>query len=96
MPTMQQPVHPGAIIQQEILEPLGLSVSEAAAVLGVARPTLSRLLNQRSALSPEMAIRVEKAFGPRADHLMRVQLAHDIAAVRDRADTIEVKRYEPA
>lgn len=93
---MHNPAHPGPIIRHEVLEPLGLTVANAAQVLGVARPTLSNLLNCRAALTPEMAIRIEKAFGPKADHLLRVQLAHDLAEVRRRQDQIKVDRYEPA
>ena len=93
---MKAPVHPGVIIRDEVLSPLELSVTAAAAVLGVARPTLSNLLNGRAALSPEMAIRVEKAFGPKADHLLRVQLAFDLAQVRAREREIRVERYRPA
>ena len=93
---MKNPSHPGSIVRHEVLEPLGLSVTDAAEVLGVARPTLSNLLNGRASLTPEMAIRIEKAFGPQADHLLRVQLAYDLAAVRRRQDQIEVDRYEPA
>jgi len=93
---MNNPTHPGPIVRHEVLEPLGLSVTDAARVPGVARPTLSNLLNARAALTPEMAIRIEKAFGPKADHLLRVQLAYDLAEVRRRQDEIQVERYEPA
>lgn len=93
---MKTPAHPGTIVRDEVLEPLGLSVTAAAAALGVARPTLSNLLNARAALSPEMAIRIEKAFGPKANHLLRVQLAYDLARVREREGEIRVERYEPA
>ena len=79
---MHVPSHPGEIIREEVLTPLGLDVTRGAAVLGVTRTTLSRLLNERSALSPEMALRIEKAFGPRADHLMRIQLGYDMARAR--------------
>ncbi len=92
---MKNPAHPGAIIREEVLAPLDLNVT-AAAALGVARPTLSNVLNARAALSPEMAIRIEKAFGPKADHLLRVQLAYDLAQVRRRESEILVERYEPA
>jgi addiction module HigA family antidote len=92
---MKAPAHPGTILRDELLEPLGLSVTAAAAALGVARPTLSNVLNARAALSPEMALRVEKAFGPRAEHLLRVQLAHDLAKLRERAGAIRVERYRP-
>ena len=93
---MQDPAHPGPIVRHEILKPLGLSVTAAAEVLGVARSTLSNMLNGRAALTPEIAIRIEKAFGPKADHLLRVQLTFDVAEVRRRQDQIAVERYEPA
>ena len=93
---MHSPSHPGEIIKEEVIRPLGLNVTRAADVLGVTRPALSRLLNEKAALSPEMAIRIEKAFGPNADHLMRIQLSHDMARVRRRAGDIAVRRYDPA
>jgi addiction module HigA family antidote len=77
----------------EILEPFGLSVTEAARVLGVTRAALSALVNGRASLSPDMALRVEKAFGPKMDTLMRMQVSYDIAAARNRAREIKVKRY---
>jgi addiction module HigA family antidote len=77
----------------EVIEPLGLSVTKAAAILGVTRPALSALLNRRAALSPEMALRLEKAFGPKMDTLLRMQTAFEIAAARDREANIKVKRY---
>jgi addiction module HigA family antidote len=92
---MRAPAHPGSIVRDEVLDPLGLSVTAAAAALGVARPTLSNVLNARASLSPEMAIRIEKAFGPKVDHLLRVQLAYDLAQVRQREGDIQVQRYEP-
>ena len=92
---MKKPARPGAIIRDEVLEPLGLSVTAAAAALGVARPTLSNLLNGKAALSPEMAIRIEKAFGPKADHLLRVQLAYDLAQARKREASMKVAPYRP-
>jgi addiction module HigA family antidote len=79
----------------EIIEPLGLSVTEAARILGVTRPALSALLNARAALSPEMALRVEKAFGPKTGTLLRMQTAFEIAEVRQKAGKIAVKRYVP-
>ena len=93
---MKHPAHPGTIIRDEVLVPLGLSVTAAAAALGVARPTLSNLLNARASLSPEMAVRVEKAFGPKADHLLRAQLAYDLARIRERQDEINIPPYTPA
>jgi addiction module HigA family antidote len=77
----------------EVIEPLGLSVTQAAKVLGVTRPALSALLNGRAALSPEMALRVEKAFGPKMDTLLRMQTAYEISETRDREAGIRVKRY---
>jgi antitoxin HigA-1 len=88
-----RPAHPGQFIRTEILEPLELSVTRAATILGVTRPALSALLNGRASLSPDMALRIEKAFGPKMDTLLRMQTAYDIAAARDRAGDIRVKRY---
>ena len=90
---MKNPPHPGALIRHEVLAPLKLSVTDAAKALRVTRPALSRMLNGRSALTLEMALRVEKAFGPKMDHLMRMQLAHDLARTRGRAHEIEVERF---
>jgi addiction module HigA family antidote len=77
----------------EVIEPLGLSVTQAAKVLGVSRPALSALLNARAALSADMALRIEKAFGPKMDTLLRMQTAYEIAEARDREAGIRVKRY---
>lgn len=93
---MHAPSHPGEIIRDEVLEPLSLDVTGAADALGVARPTLSKLLNKRASLTPEMALRIEKAFGPKADHLMRMQLNFDMAAARQRAGDINVQPYDAA
>lgn len=98
--TMHSPAHPGEMIREEVLNPLDLDVTKAAVVLGVTRPALSRLLNEKAALSPEMALRIEKAFGPRADHLMRIQLAYDMARAREKAVNLQVSteyaQREPA
>ena len=83
-------------MRREVIEPLGLTVSDAAAILGVSRQALSLLLNERTDLSSEMALRIEKAFGPKMDHLMRMQLVFDLAKQRERESTLKVKRYEPA
>ena len=88
--TMHSPAHPGEMIREEVLNPLGLDVTKSAAVLGVTRPALSRVLNEKAALSPEMALRIEKAFGPKADHLMRIQLAYDMARARKNAGQLQV------
>src|SRR6202007_3099285 len=90
---MKNPSHPGEVIYWGILEPLDLSISKAADILGVRRATLSAVINARSALSPDLALRVEKAFGPTVDHLLRIQAAYDAAQVRKRAKGIKVKRY---
>jgi addiction module HigA family antidote len=90
---MKCPAHPGKFIRTEVIEPLELSVTEAATVLGVTRPALSALLNGRASLSPEMALRIEKAFGLNMDTLLRIQTAYDAAETRERADEIKVKRY---
>ena len=82
--TMREPAHPGEIVREEVLRPLALSVTNAARALGVTRQSLSALLNERAALSPEMALRLEAAFGVKADLMMRVQLSHSMAEVRAR------------
>ncbi len=93
---MKNPPHPGDLIRTEIVEALGLSVSKAADILKVRRATLSDLLHGKSALTPEMALRIEKAFGPDMDHLLRMQLAYDVARTRQFASAISIKRYVPA
>ncbi len=88
------------MIREEVLNPLDLDVTKAASVLGDTRPALSRVLNEKAALSPEMALRIEQAFGPKADHLMRIQLAYDMARAREKAGQLQVSteyaRREPA
>jgi len=78
------------------MEPLGLSVTAAAKVLRVSRPALSSLLNGKADLSGDMALRIEKAFGPKMDTLMRIQSAYDIARTRKRQSKIRVRRYRGA
>ena len=90
---MKNPAHPGGFVKSEIIEPLGLSVTSAAQVLGVTRAALSAVLNERAHLSPEMALRVEKAFGVSMDTLMRMQNSYDIAQTRKRAGEINVTRF---
>ena len=90
---MLNPVHPGQFLRTEIVEAYGLSVTETAKALGVARPTLSSLLNVKADLSGDMAIRFEKAFGVDMETLMRMQNSYDIAQARSRAKQIRVKRY---
>ena len=91
---MKNPAHPGGFVKSEIMEPLGLSVTNAAQALGVTRAALSALLNERARLSPEMALRLEKAFGVSMDTLMRMQNSYDIARTRKRAAEIKVARYQ--
>lgn len=79
---MKNPPHPGRSIKDACLDPLGLSVTEAADGLGIARHTLSRVLNGRAGISPEMAIRLEKAGWSNADHWLRLQVAYDLAQAR--------------
>ena len=93
MMRMARPAHPGQFIRMEVIEPLNLSVTQAAKVLGVTRSALSALLNGRAALSPDMALRIEKAFGPKMDTLLRMQTAYEIAEARDREADIKVNRY---
>jgi antitoxin HigA-1 len=90
---MKNPPHVGRIIESGILEPLGLTITKAASVLGVRRATLSDLINGKAALTAEMAMRIHKAFGPEVDHLLRMQVAYDVAQVRKRAKNIKVRRY---
>ena len=92
---MKNPLHPGLSVRLNCLEPLGLSVSEGAKVLGVSRTTLSRLINARSGISPEMAIRLSKAFGSTPGAWIRMQADYDIAQADAHADEIDVRRYEP-
>ena len=89
------PPHPGDFIRTELLEEMGISVTRAAEILGVRRATLSALLNGNASLSPEMALRVEKAFGLGMDLMLRMQAWHDAVRMRARADEIAVERYEP-
>jgi addiction module HigA family antidote len=93
---MKNPPHPGSLIKTEVLEVLGLSVSKAAEILQVRRATLSDLLNGKSALTPDMALRIEKAFGPEMDHLLRMQLAYDVSKTREHVKDIPIERYVPA
>jgi len=93
---MKNPPHPGDLIRTEIVEALGLNISRAAGILQVRRATLSDLLHGKAALTPEMALRIEKAFGPDMNHLLRMQLAYDVAKTRERERDIAVARYVPA
>jgi addiction module HigA family antidote len=90
---MKNPPHVGGLIRRQVIEPLGLTVTEAAKVLGVGRQALSSLLNEKTALTTKMGLRVEQAFGPKMEHLMRMQLAFDLAQARKAERGVRVKRY---
>ncbi len=90
--SMKNPPHPGDFIRTEIIDPANLSVTAAAEALGVSRPALSSLLNGRSDLSGDMALRIEKVFGVKMDTLMRLQSSYDIAQTRKREKLIHVRR----
>ena len=92
---MIDPPHPGRSVRENCLEPLGLSVTEAARVLGVARHTLSRVLNGHAAISPEMALRLEKAGWSNAEFWLRRQTTYDLVQARKDQDRIHAQRYWP-
>jgi len=89
---MKNPPHPGRSIRNACLEPLGLSVTEGAKVLGVTRQALNNVVNGKSGVSPEMAIRLAKAFGSTAETWLRMQLAYDLAAALKDESKIKVRR----
>ena len=93
---MKNPPHPGDLIGTEIVEALGLKVSQAARILKVSRAALSDLLHGRTAMTPEMALRIEKAFGPDMSLLLRMQVSYDVARMRKHSRRIAVERYVPA
>ena len=92
---MKNPPHPGLSVRLNCLEPFSLSVTEGAKVLGVSRTTFSRLINGQAGVSPDMAIRLSKAFGATPDIWIRMQAAYDLAQARQHEASIKVKRYEP-
>lgn len=89
---MKNPPHPGLTVRHDCLEPLGLTVTEGAKVLGVTRQALNNLLNGKSGISPEMAVRLAKAFGSSAETWLGIQLDYDLAQVRRRENEISVRR----
>ena len=93
--TMNSPPHPGRSIRENCLIPLGLNITEAAKILGVARHTLSRVLNGHAAISPEMAIRLEKAGWSNAEFWLRRQTTYDLVQARKGENRINVERYRP-
>jgi addiction module HigA family antidote len=93
---MKNPPHPGFSVRHDCLEPLGLSVTKAAKKLGISRKQLSAIVNGHSGISPEMAIRLDKAFGGSADNWFRLQAAYDLAQAKKTANRIKVERLSPA
>jgi addiction module HigA family antidote len=91
---MKNPPHPGGVVLRQCIEPLGVSITNAAAALGVTRTTLSELVNGKRGISPEMAVRLEKVFGGSAESWLVQQAQYDLALVRP--DRIKLKRLEPA
>ncbi|MFZ3265794.1 MAG: HigA family addiction module antitoxin [Terriglobales bacterium] len=89
---MKNPAHPGRIVKSACLEPLGLSVTEGAKVLGVTRQTLNNVIHGKSGISPEMALRLTKAFGSTAETWLRMQVAYDLAQARKNESKIKVRR----
>ena len=89
---MKNPPHPGLSVRHDCLEPLNLSVTEAARKLGVSRKQLSEIVNCRSGISPEMAIRLDKVFGGGADTWYRLQATYNLAQAMKTADQIEVEK----
>ena len=92
--TMKDPPHPGAVVLQECIEPLGLTITDAAAALGVTRTTLSELVNGKRGISPEMAVRLSKVFGGTEDGWLVQQAQYELAQVR--RDRIKLKRLQLA
>ena len=90
---MKNPPHPGPFVLRQCIEPLGLSITEAAAALGVTRTTLSELVNAKRGISPEMAVRLSKVFGGSAESWITQQAHYDLAQVQ--ADRIKLKRLQP-
>jgi len=88
---MKNPPHPGGFVLRQCIQPLGLTITEAAAALGVTRTTLSELVNEKRGLSPEMAVRLSKVFGGSAQSWLTQQAQYDLAHVR--TDRIKLKRY---
>ena len=89
---LKNPSHPGIVVRHDCLEPLRLSVTQAAQILGVTRQALNNVVNGKSGISPEMAIRLSKAFGSTAETWLRMQLAYDLAAARKNESKIKVRR----
>ncbi len=93
---MKNPPHPGKVVLEECIKPLGLTITEAAEGLGVTRATLSRLVNGRNGISPLMAVRLSMAFGGSTESWLRQQMNYDLAQVQKAAKDIHISRFEPA
>ena len=91
---MKNPAHPGALIRDD-LEELGVTVAQAAVQMGVTRQQLYNVISGKSAITPEMALRLEKAIGGEASHWLRMQTAYDLAQARLRNPKLAIKRIEP-
>lgn len=89
---MKSPVHPGRIVREDCIGPLGLTITKAAKVLGVSRQALNNVVNCKSGISPEMAIRLSKAFGSSPETWLRMQVAYDLAQARKDENKIKVRR----
>ena len=92
---MKDPVHPGVIVREECIAPLGLTVGQAAEGLGVSRSALSRLLNGQASVSPEMAVRLAKGFGSTPETWLRMQMNYDLAQLREQGEPTDVERLAP-
>lgn len=90
---MKEPPHPGLSVRHDCLEPLGISVTEGAMILGVTRQALNNLVNGKTGISPEMALRLDKAFGGTAEAWLSLQTAYDLAQARKKERSIAVRRY---
>ncbi|MFT5365550.1 MAG: addiction module HigA family antidote [Candidatus Latescibacterota bacterium] len=91
---MKNPPHPGKMILEECIEPLGLSITEIAKGLGITRTSLSRLIHGHNGISPEMAVRLSKAFGGSAESWLRQQMNYDLAQIEKKTSGIEVRKFE--
>ncbi|WP_237585238.1 HigA family addiction module antitoxin [Proteus sp. G2662] len=95
--TMHNPAHPGEILKELVIEPLELTITDVAEHLNVSRKTLSKILNGRGAITPEMAVRLELAFAkPSAEHWLRLQSAYDLSVLRNQKASLHVQPYELA
>lgn len=94
--TMKNPPHPGRIVRQECIEPLGITIKEAAERLGIQRQTLNNLVNGKAGISPEMSIRLSRGFGSSPEVWLGAQMEYDLAQARKKADRIKVQRITPA